>query len=46
MLLRPEAINAHLSDAVGYEKSCGDGRQKVADRPGRDGDDPDLAVVR
>ena len=26
MLLRPEAVNAHLHDAMGHQKTCCDGR--------------------
>ena len=42
MLLRPEAVNAHLHNAVGQQQPRGDGRQQPADRSWCEGDDSDL----
>ena len=43
MLLRPEAVNAHLHNAVGQQQSRGDGRQQPADRSWGERNDSDLA---
>lgn len=46
MLLRPEAVNARLHDAVGQQEPCGDGHQQLSDRSWRERNDSDLAWIR
>ena len=46
MLFRPEAVDAHLHNAVGRKKPCGDYRQQGADQSWCEGNSFDRAWIR